>query len=164
MAAAVLVVSAERRQHDRVGAGGQMLDDAGVISSPFRVESMLERMERLHDIGGAERDAGELFQDLFRLAHFDPLRAGDLMREVRSAGPNGGSDIERARNKIDDAMRAMGGHGSPCGSCAWFVLGNEITVAEWARREGWGGHPMRPEVAKGTLIGALGVLVKHFGL
>jgi hypothetical protein len=161
---ALLMPSTERLQHGRIGSVGQILDAGGLIGSPFRAESMLERMERHHDIGAAERNAGEMFQDLFRLAHLDPLKSADLMREVRVAGPHGGNGIERARDRINDAVQALGGHNSPCGSCAWFVLGNEITIAEWARREGWGGHPLRPETAKGLLIGALGVLVKHFGL
>jgi hypothetical protein len=31
-------------------------------------------------------------------------------------------------------------------------------------REGWSGRPLREEVAKGILLGALGVLAEHFGL
>jgi len=39
-----------------------------------------------------------------------------------------------------------------------------LSMREWAMREGWGGRPLREEVAKGTLVGALGVLAKHFGV
>jgi hypothetical protein len=163
-AIALYAPSLERLQHGRIAPAGQMLDDRGVLSAPLRAESMLERMCRLGDIGAAEVDAGEMFQGMFRLAHLDPLQAADMLREGRSAFPQGTTGIERARNQVHSAMQALGGHGSPCGSAIWYVLGNEITVTEWARREGWGGKPLRPEVAKGTLIGALGVLVKHFGL
>jgi len=100
---------------------------------------------------------------LFQLAHLDPLRAADIVREGRGngAGPHGS---ERARRRIIAAMDALGGHGSPCATAAWFVLGCELSMREWAMREGWGGRPLREEVAKGTLVGALGVLAKHFGV
>lgn len=139
-----------------------MLDDSGVLSAPLRAETMLERMERVRDIDAPERAAGEEFQRLYRLSNLDPLKAADLMREVRSAGPQHGNGIEKARRRINAAMQALGGHGSPAGCCAWFVLGDEITIAEWARREGWGGRPLRHETAKRTLVGALKVLVEHF--
>ncbi len=162
---ALLAPSDERKQHDRITLDVRtMLDDAGVISQPYRVESMLERMLRLGDIGPREMDAGELFQRIYRIAHLDEMKAQDLTREVRVQGSHGVNGVEHARHRINAAMQALGGHASPCGSCAWFVLGDEITVAEWARREGWGNRPISPHVAKGTLIGALGVLAAHFGL
>jgi hypothetical protein len=71
---------------------------------------------------------------------------------------------EWARRRINAALDALGGHMSPCGSCAWFVLGQEMSIRAWAIREKWGGRPIREEVAKGTLIGTLGVLARHFKL
>jgi uncharacterized protein YukE len=154
----------EREQHGLVVRSvKQILDARGLIANPFRGETMLERMERLGDIGLSERIAGERFQDYFQRSHLDPLQAADMMRESRSAVAHGANGIEHARDLVHGAIQALGGHSSPCGSCAWFVLGNEITIAEWARREGWGGHPLRAETAKGLLIGALGVLAKYFG-
>jgi hypothetical protein len=164
-AAALYAPSAERLQHDRIALTAKaLLDDAGLICQPYRVESMLERMERQGDIGTRELDAGELFQRFYRVAHLDPLKCSDPMQEVRAQGAHNGNGIEYARDRIDAAMQALGGHGSPCGSCAWYVLGDELTIAEWARREGWGNRPISPHVAKGTLLGALGVLAAHFGL
>jgi len=156
--------SAERRRHDRITrAAGTIADTDGCIGAPWLVESMLGRMERRGDIGSRERHAGEEFSRLFQLAHLDPLRAADIVREGRGngAGPHGS---ERARRRIVAAMDALGGHGSPCATAAWFVLGCELSMREWAMREGWGGRPLREEVAKGTLVGALGVLAKHFGV
>lgn len=164
MRAAIAILSSERLQHDSISQAPQMLDAGGLIGSPFRVESMLERLERQRDIGPRQREAGEMFQRLFRQAHLDPMKAADMMREVRSAGAHDGSGVERARDRVNDAMQAMGGHGSPAGSCAWYVLGDEVSLAEWARREGWGGTPLRPETAKRILIGALDVLAANFGL
>ena len=55
-----------------------------------------------------------------------------------------------------------GGHGSPCGSAAWFILGYEFGVHAWAVREGWAGRRLPQAAAKGTLIGALGILAGYF--
>jgi len=153
--------SAERRQHDRVVRAGETIADSeGCIGAPWLVESMLERMERRGDIGRRERHAGEEFGRLFRLAHLDPLRAAGIVREGGgSAGPHGS---ERARRRIVAAMDALGGHGSPCATAAWFVLGCEMSLRQWSLREGWAGKPIREQVAKGILVGALGILAEHF--
>jgi hypothetical protein len=153
-----------RRQHNRVRrVEAQIADVDGEIGDPFVAEGLLGRLERNGDIGSRERHAGEEFGRLFQLAHLDPLRAAVIVREGRGngAGPHGS---ERARRRIIAAMDALGGHGSPCATAAWFVLGCELSMREWAMREGWGGRPLREEVAKGTLVGALGVLAKHFGV
>ena len=44
------------------------------------------------------------------------------------------------------------------------MLGLDFTIHAWARREGWGGRPINPAVAKGMLVATLGVLARHFGL
>jgi hypothetical protein len=154
---------AERARHDRIARLGETIADSdGAIGLPWRAETPLERLFRRGDIGAPERAAGDEFARLFRIANLDPLRAADLLRGDRSANPDG-SGIERARRRLDAALQALGGHASPCGSCAWFVLGCELSLRQWALREGWQGRPLREEVAKGTLLGALGVLRRHFG-
>jgi hypothetical protein len=153
----------ERRQHGRVSRDtAQLVDAQGNIGLPYRAESLLARLERRGDIGPRERAAGEEFQRLFRLALFDPLRAADLIQQVRAGLPGGALNSERARRKVREALDALGGHGSPCGVCAWYVLGCEFSMQEWALRQGWSGHPVSREVAKGILIGTLGMLAKHF--
>jgi len=60
-------------------------------------------------------------------------------------------------------MAALGGTGSPAGSCVWHVVGLQRSVREWAIRQGWGGRPVRQEQAQGILVAALGVLAAHLG-
>ena len=157
--------SPERRQHDRITRADETVADTnGAIGLPWYTESMLARLERRGDITARERHAGEQFNRLFQLAHLDPLRAADLRRMAPGEQTGRAHGGERARRRIIQAIDALGGHGSPCGSCAWFVLGVDLSLHEWARREGWGGRTIRYEVAKGTLCGTLGVLAKHFGL
>jgi len=157
----------ERRQHDRVTRDSETLADIdGAIGLPFRVETLLGRLERHGDITARQRHAGEEFGRLFRIAHLDPLKAADMRADRGSPEglPTSAHGSDRARRRVLAAIDALGGHGSPCGSAAWFILGCELSVNAWAVREGWGGKPLRPEVAKGTLIGTLGVLAKHFGI
>lgn len=155
----------ERRQHDRVTRDTETLaDTAGAIGLPFRVETLLGRLERHGDITAGQRHAGEEFARLFALAHLDPIRAADLLREERAGSSATAHGSERARRRVLAALDALGGQGSPCGTCAWFVLGCEMSVAAWATREGWGGRAISRDVAKGTLIGTLGVLARHFGV
>lgn len=157
--------SRHRRQHDRiVRLGTQLADAEGSVGEPFRAEGLLGRLERNGDIGPREREAGEEFHRLFQLAALDPIRAADMSRI--SGAPHAGLIIgsESARRKIWKAIDALGGQNAPCGSCCWYVLGCEYTMRDWARREGWGGRPVREEVAKGLLIGGLGILEKHFNL
>jgi hypothetical protein len=58
---------------------------------------------------------------------------------------------------------ALGRISSSAGSCVWPVVGLQRSVREWARRQGWGGRPVRQEQAQGMLIAALGILAAHFG-
>ena len=153
----------QRHQHDRVTRDAETLaDTAGAIGLPFRVESLLGRLERHGDIGARERAAGEEFARLFQLAHLDPIRAADVLRGDRAGASATNHGSERARRKVGAALDALGGIGSPCGGCAWFVLGCETSLRQWSLREGWAGKPIREQVAKGILVGALGTLAEHF--
>jgi hypothetical protein len=62
----------------------------------------------------------------------------------------------------DNTLQALGGLGSPAGSCVWHVVGLQRSVREWAMRQGWGGRPVRQEQAQGILVAALGVLAANF--
>jgi hypothetical protein len=69
-----------------------------------------------------------------------------------------------ARRKIGAALDVLGGHDSAAGSCAWHVIGMEMSIREWAMRQGWGGRPVAPPQAQGMLVATLSVLAGHFGL
>jgi hypothetical protein len=68
-----------------------------------------------------------------------------------------------ARRRVGKALDALGGLGSPAGSCVWHVVGLQRSIREWALRQGWGGRPVRVEQAQGILVAALGIMVKHYG-
>ena len=68
-----------------------------------------------------------------------------------------------ARRRVDEAMDALGGLGSPAGGCVWHVVGLQRSIHQWAMRQGWGGRPINEKQAQGMLIAALGVLAWHYG-
>jgi hypothetical protein len=109
-------------------------------------------------------DAAKDLEAAFIIANFDPLRALPILRV-----PGTGRDPElnerqlHAQRRVHKAMAALGGSGSPAGSCVWHVVGLQRSVREWAMRQGWGGRPVRQEQAQGILVAALGVLAAHYG-
>ena len=109
-------------------------------------------------------DAGGYFRALFRRAALDGMARSPL---VRLPGKTADALSERnidARRKVAEALDALGGHDSAAGSCAWYVVGLEMSVREWAMRQGWGGRPVAPPQAQGMLVATLSVLAGHFGL
>jgi hypothetical protein len=158
--------SAWRWQHGRVTRVAEQIADVdGAIGQPYQAEGLLGMLERRGDITRYQRLAGEEFARLFYDAHLEPLRAADVSRTPsgRSRVPESFHGPQRSRERILGAMQAMGGHGSPIGSAAWHVIGGGMSMGDWARREGWNGRPIGPEVAKGLVVGALGVLEMYFG-
>lgn len=156
----------ERMQHGRVERSRETVADAaGGIGRPYEVERLLQKLERRGDISPEHRQAGELFSRLFRRAHLDPLRSPSWLRQGGGRDTSdGGHHTERAQQKIHDAVTACGGMHSPAGCAAWFILGVEMSIRDWALREGWNGRSLNEAVAKGILLGALSVLALHFGL
>lgn len=109
-------------------------------------------------------EAGCIFRTLFRSAAIDSMSTSQLIRLPGStAGTMSNRQID-ARRRMLAAMDALGGHDSPAGSCAWFVVGLEFSLREWAMRQGWCGRPVHGPVAQGILVAALGTLAMHFGL
>jgi hypothetical protein len=145
-------------------------DESGRPARPYRAVDTLGAMERRGSITAGMRQAGEDFRARFATAQLDPLRAPDWsrLRVGGSSGVRGGDEpglrIEGARNMVWHAIRALGGIGSPAGSCLWHVVGWERSLKEWALEQGWNGRRVSQEAASGILIAALGALEAHFGI
>ena len=109
-------------------------------------------------------DAGRAFQRDFQFAGLDPIRARPMMVPARGRG---GSEVTEgqldAKRRVHRALEALGGIGSPAGSCIWHVLGCGRSIREWAIRQSWNGRPSDQREAKGILIAALGMLAGHYG-
>jgi hypothetical protein len=139
-------------------------DPDGRIVSHHRTVDTLGKMLRAGTLDQAMRDAAKDFQAAFLIANLDPLRALPILRV-----PGTGREPElnerqlHARRRVHAAMEALGGIGSPAGSCLWHVVGLQRSVREWSLRQGWGGRPVDQTEARGILVAALGMLAGHSG-
>jgi hypothetical protein len=166
---AILTPTPERRRHSLVEQLERPIaDSSGHPARPYRAIDTLSAMERRGSITPGMRQVGEDFRARFATAQLDPLRAPDWSRPRSGAGARfGGADepgfrVEAAREAVWRAILAVGGLGSPAGSCLWHVVGWERSLKEWALEQGWNGRRVSQEAASGILIAALGVLDAHF--
>jgi hypothetical protein len=109
-------------------------------------------------------EAGSIFRTLFRSAAIDSMSTSQLIRLPGSTADRLSNRQIDARRRMLEALDALGGLDSPAGSCAWFVLGLECSLREWAARQGWRGRVVPQPIAGGILVAALGTLAMHFGL
>jgi hypothetical protein len=165
-----LVPTPERRNHGVVERLDRPIaDESGRSARPYRAVDTLATMERRGSITAGMRQAGEDFRARFAVAQLDPLRVPDWSRprdrgSIRfDDGDQPGLRIEAARDAVWRAIQAVGGVGSPAGSCLWHVVGWERSLKEWALEQGWSGRRVSQEAASGILIAALGALEAHFG-
>jgi hypothetical protein len=140
------------------------VDPDGRIVVHNRLVDSLGRMRKSGGIDEAMYYAARAFQADFTIANLDPIRAAPMLR-VPGAGrePDLNERQIAARRRVHAAMQALGGIGSPGGSCVWHVVGCGCSVREWAMRQGWNGRPVRQEQAQGILVAALGMLAAHVG-
>ncbi|TPQ51016.1 hypothetical protein C2U72_10505 [Prosthecomicrobium hirschii] len=138
-------------------------DPDGVRVVHHRVVDTLGRMFAAGTIDGDMLSAARDFEAAFTLASFDRMPSASLVL-VHAPGTGVGSLSDRqigAREHVFRALDALGGMGSPAGSCVWHVVGMQASLREWSMRQGWGGRAVRHEAAQGILVAALGVLVGH---
>lgn len=164
--AALAVLTLERKRHDVVTlVREQIVDSHGGIGRPYLTESILVRLERAGEITRGERLAGEHFQSLFDVSGLHAIRASDPARVV--VGSSGEHDIsprcEHARDRIAQALAAVGPTHSPARMVCWSVLGLGMSLREFETLEGWAPRrPLSREASKGALVGALGILEEFF--
>jgi hypothetical protein len=109
-------------------------------------------------------DAGQVFQASFILANLDNLRALPLVRQLGAGGPADFSDRQLlARRRVLRSIDKLGGVGSQAASVMWHVVGLQESLRQWAQRCGWGGRPIRPDVAAGFLAASLDILAREEG-
>ena len=139
-------------------------DPDGRIVYHHRTVDTLGKMLRAGTITQEMHDAAKDFQAAFIVAQLDPLRALPILR-VPGTGrePQLSERQLHARGQVHQAMEALGGIGSPAGSCVWHVVGLQRSVREWAMHLGWGGRPVEQKEARGILVAALGMLAAYLG-
>jgi Domain of unknown function (DUF6456) len=144
-------------------------DPNGIEITHRRTVDTLGMMLNSGAITSAMHAAARDFQAAFTIACFDHMPRVNLALMARApSAAHHVCDLNdaqlAARERVARALDALGGHGSPAGSCVWHVVGMQSSIREWALRQGWGGRPVRQESAQGILVAALGVLTKHYGI
>ena len=129
-----------------------------------RTVDTLGIMLRAGTITREMHDSARDFQAQFTIARYDTLVC---MRFDRDRSKGNRAELTEtqidARRRVDAAVNALGGLGSPAGGCVWHVLGLQRSVREWTMRQGWGGRPINEKQAQGIFIAALGVLANQYG-
>lgn len=131
----------------------------------YRTVDTLALMLRNGSITGAMHDAGQQFSQDFARAFASGVASSRLDGLPCGTAP-GEMLIERnasAARAVRDALDAVGGSGSPAGSALWYVAGLQLSLREWALRDGWNGKRIDRDEAKGILVAALGVLARYYG-
>lgn len=144
----------ERLAHDPHDVGPSPLGAKRV----WRAIDTIDFMARRGSLGPAQVSAARRFQEDFRQAGLDPLRAQNLERMDRGIG----SDERRldARRRIGRAMDKLGGHGSLLAQVCWYVLGAGFALADVATRLEWSGGSVDRKALAGVLIAALDLLTR----
>jgi hypothetical protein len=151
------------QRHDDVLEPVYDADPDGRPVVHHRTVDTLGIMLRAGTITKDMHDAAQDFQAQFTIARFDVVRCMPMVRLPGGGGPGDLTDAQLdARRRVGNALDALGGLGSPAGSCVWHIVGLQRS-REWAMRQGWGGRPVRIEQAQGILVAALGMLAGHYG-
>ena len=110
-----------------------------------RTVDTLGIMLRAGTITREMHDAARDFQAQFTIARYDTLVC---MRFDRDPSKGNRAELTEtqidARRRVDVAVNALGGLGSPAGGCVWHVVGLQRSVREWTpRRTGFCEAPRR---------------------
>ena len=140
-------------------------DDDQKPAEHYRTVDTLALMLRNGTITGAMHDAGQQFSQDFARAFGSGVASPKLDGMPGGTAP-GEMMVERnagAARAVRQALDAVGGNGSPAGSALWFVAGLQMSIRDWALRDGWNGKRIEKNEAKGILVAALGVLARYYG-
>lgn len=148
----------ELRQHVEITTSE--VREGGESRRRPRTVDLARKMRRSGAITFEQEMAWRRFNRDFHIASFDELRAPDAGRTPVSGSQGGVSDhVEDAKQRVAEAMRVLGGHGSPSGNAAWYVFGLEWTILDFAKNQVYAhGASVRPEVARGVVIGTISAL------
>lgn len=154
-----------RLQHGDFGAPGRLVDpETGAPVTHRRAKDLLGKLADNGTIDPVMRDAGEQFHQQFRGAALAGVATSKLVWVARSSADPMTDHIVASRRRVLSAIDALGGIDSIGGTCVWHVVGEEMSIREWAMRQGWRNRPVHHVTAQGVLVASLGVLVGHYRL
>ena len=134
----------------------------GKPATRHRTVDTLGKMLKTGTITNEMYDVAKDFQASFILANIDTLRALPIMRIPSNGRAADMSDRQLiARRRVSKTIEKLGGIGSLTASALWHVVGLQESVRSWSMRSGWGGRPIRPDVASGILVAGLEILARE---
>lgn len=129
----------------------------------LRRRGLLEQWRTGGGIDSAMYDAGLRFERDFEAAHMRDHYGGVMEERLSGVGGHEKWVLHSltARTQVRAALDAVGPVG---GSILWGVLGNAMTLKDYALRQRWGSsRAMDVRHARGVLVAALGTLAHHYG-
>lgn len=138
---------------------GKYADMKMYKGTPCRKVDTLAAMHRAGTISDEMLAAGRRFQIALEDYSAGDCRASDPGR-VGGAGWQEPEYIRTTRwRDCKAAIAALGGMSQPCTSVCIRVLGDGLSLREWAELHPFGARCLSEKAASGVLVGALGVLV-----
>jgi len=145
------------------------VDEDGRPITLARTVDTLARMRKAGTITRAMHHAARDFQKDFTIAAYDAAPTASIVHVRRLRGEkivwNDDLTIRQiaARDRVHEALSALGGVASPGGSCVWHVVGLQMSLRKWAMQQGWNNRPVSRGEASGILTSALGMLAVYYG-
>lgn len=138
---------------------GHLSDMKQFVGIPLRKADALTAMHARRTISNEMLAAGRRFQKAFEDFHAGDVGAVDWLKCGR-AGWKEPDFMRLSRGReLCEAMAALGGRGAPPGSACWYVLGEGLSIKQWAQHHQPRGRVMDVKMASGVLLGALSILV-----
>lgn len=140
-------------------------DASGQPSEHFRIVDTLGTMLRRGTITSPMYDAGTRFAEDFHSAGLEGTRAIDY----GSAGGGSASTdsmterVAMAQHRVGKALDAVGGIESLGGALLWHVVGQGMSLREWASKTVWNRRIFKREEARGVIFVILQALSMHYG-
>lgn len=124
-----------------------------------RTVDTLGIMLRAGTITHDQHDCARALHSDFRTACMSGGPAmSSLTRSARGGLREASTSQMAARQRVRHAIDTLGGPGTVAASCVWAVVGQEMSLREWAIRRAWSGAPISARHARATLVSALSVL------
>jgi len=124
------------------------------------IGTMLRKGTITPEMEAAARD----FEHCFALAGLESLKAQDLCRVPGNGRPEPLRDRQlAARERVLNALDAVGGLGSPGGSAIWHIIGRGESIRSWSAHWAWSSRGINQDEARGVIVAALAVLSHHLG-
>ena len=85
----------------------------------------------------------------------------DIERVDRSTSDNDGAigRVVDAKRRINEAMAVLGKF---AGDAVWSVIGEDMSMREFAQRQATSGRPISVNEVKGRMISGLDILADHY--